>query len=190
MILNLDGTYSDNENETKRLRSNSGLNSRNADSLSNQNRSSGKKVIPSDGVKFLDFRSWFSSIIKTSLPTSRIRRVTKFEKRKRSFERASKFFPFMLVVFFYVQTQTQSRPDSMTKYVVETFFRFPNYNDKYIIYQQWMRCYWSKMPNIDKIQDKRPFSQSLCTQYPVSNSLEFNNHPYVYILYVEIFIYF
>jgi cell division protein FtsB len=34
------GTYSDNENETKRLRSNSGLNSRNADSLSNQNRSS------------------------------------------------------------------------------------------------------------------------------------------------------
>lgn len=40
--INLDGTYSDNENETKRLRSNSGLNSRNADSLSNQNRSSGR----------------------------------------------------------------------------------------------------------------------------------------------------
>ena len=45
-----------------------------------------------------------------------------------------------------------------------------------------MRCYWSKMPNIDRIQDKRPFSQSLCTQFPVSNNLEFNNHPYVYKL--------
>ena len=56
MILNLDGTYSDNENETKRLRSNSGLNSRNADSLSNQNRSSGKKVISFDGLKLLDFK--------------------------------------------------------------------------------------------------------------------------------------
>ena len=43
LVINLDGTYSDNENETKRLRSNSGLNSRNADSLSNQNRSSGKR---------------------------------------------------------------------------------------------------------------------------------------------------
>ena len=42
LVINLDGTYSDNENETKRLRSNSGLNSRNADSLSNQNRSSGR----------------------------------------------------------------------------------------------------------------------------------------------------
>ena len=39
------------------------------------------------------------------------------------------------------------------------------------------------MPNIDKILDKRPFSQSLCTQFPVFNNLEFNNHPYVYELF-------
>ena len=56
LVINLDGTYSDNENETKRLRSNSGLNSRNADSLSNQNRSSGRirqvLIIVSDGKGF------------------------------------------------------------------------------------------------------------------------------------------